>query len=166
MAFPMTPNRIRAGLIPLAAVASLSWCQLAQAQGCSFLPVIGGNGGINVAKRVDAPKVSPFGMLLGRTNWNTDFAVNQPYQSYKLFFTAQSSETARYPITAYLKFSDGTNLQVVNELMAPPLGQGSMFGPFQAVPGKVISQVNFKIGASADPGSTGFSYRISVQGCN
>jgi hypothetical protein len=166
MAFPMTPNRIRAGLIPMAALASLGWCQLAQAQSCSFLPVIGGNGGINVAKRVDPPKVSPFGMLLGRTNWNTDFAVNQPYQSYKLFFTAQSSETARYPITAYLKFSDGTNLQVVNELMAPPLGQGAMFGPFQAVPGKVISQVNFKIGASADPGSTGFSYRISVQGCN
>ena len=66
---------------------------------------------------------------------------------------------------AYLKFSDGTNLQVVNELITPPMGSGAMFGPFAAVQGKTVSQVNFKIGASADPGSTGFSYRISVQGC-
>ncbi|MFZ4803283.1 MAG: hypothetical protein ACOYLI_01310 [Synechococcus lacustris] len=168
MANQMPLNRTRkAGFIALVALASsLTWSPLALAQSCSFLPVIGGDGGINVAKRVDAPKVSPFGMLLGRTNWNTDFAVNQPYNSYKLFFTAQSTEKARYPITAYLKFSDGTNLQVVNELMAPPLGKGAMFGPFQAVAGKEVSQVNFKIGASADPGSTGFSYRISVQGCN
>jgi hypothetical protein len=53
----------------------------------------------------------------------------------------------------------------VNELITPPIGSGAMFGPFTAVQGKTISQVNFKIGASADPGSTGFSYRISVQGC-
>jgi hypothetical protein len=26
--------------------------------------------------------------------------------------------------------------------------------------------MNFKVGASSDPGSLGFSYRISVQGCN
>jgi hypothetical protein len=36
----------------------------------------------------------------------------------------------------------------------------------QAVPGKTVSQVNFKIGASADQAATGFTYRISVQGCN
>jgi hypothetical protein len=135
------------------------------AQSCNFLMPIGGSGGTTVVKRVGAPKVSPIGLALGRTNWNTDFAVNKAYNTYKLYFTAQSTEAARYPVQAYLKFSDGTNLQVVNELITPPIGSGAMFGPFAAVQGKTISQVNFKIGASADPGSTGFSYRISVQGC-
>ena len=39
-------------------------------------------------------------------------------------------------------------------------------GPFPQVPGKSISQVNFRIGANNDPAATGFSYRISVQGCH
>ena len=43
---------------------------------------------------------------------------------------------------------------------------GRMFGPFQQEQGKSISQVNFRIGANKDPHATGFSYRISVQGCH
>ena len=31
---------------------------------------------------------------------------------------------------------------------------------------KFIHEMNFKVGASSDPGALGFSYRISVQGCN
>ena len=134
---------------------------------CTFLMPIGANGDSAIVnKAVGAPKVTPYGMLLGRTNWNTDFAVNQPFSSYKFFFTANSSDpNAKYPIQAYMKFTDGTSLQVVNEVMNPPMGTGRMFGPFQAVPGKQASQMNFKVGASADPGALGFSYRISVQGC-
>ncbi|MFZ0408483.1 MAG: hypothetical protein WAM11_10285 [Cyanobium sp.] len=134
---------------------------------CTFLMPIGGSGTSTiVSKSVGHPKLSPFSMALGRTNWNTDFAVNQPYNSYKFFFTANSSDpNAKYPVQAYMKFSDGTSLQVVNEVMNPPMGTGRMFGPFVAVPGKQASQMNFKVGASADPGAVGFSYRISVQGC-
>jgi hypothetical protein len=29
-----------------------------------------------------------------------------------------------------------------------------------------MSQVNFKVGASQEPASSGFIYRISVQGCD
>jgi hypothetical protein len=50
--------------------------------------------------------------------------------------------------------------------MKPPTGTGAQFGPFQAPSGKAVSQVNFRIGANNDPGATGFSYRISVQGCD
>ena len=82
-----------------------------------------------------------------------------------MFFTADSTDSASYPIQAFLKFSDGSNLQVVDEPMQPPLGTGKMFGPFQQVAGKSVSQVNFRIGANNDPKATGFSYRISVQGC-
>ena len=106
------------------------------------------------------------GKLIGRPNWNTDFIVDQPYTSFKFFFTANSADPgAQYPVSGFMKFSDGSNLQVINETMNPPIGTGRMFGPFPAIPGKQASQMNFKVGNSDDPGALGFSYRISVQGC-
>jgi phage-related protein len=82
-----------------------------------------------------------------------------------LFFTANSSVSATYPIQGYLKFTDGSNLQVINDSLTPGVGTGRDW-VVEAVPGKTVSQVNFKIGASADQAATGFTYRISVQGCN
>ena len=79
---------------------------------------------------------------------------------------ADSSDPSSYPVQAFLKFSDGSNRKVADEQLQPPVGTGRMFGPFQQVPGKSISQVNFRIGANKDPQATGFSYRISVQGCH
>lgn len=132
----------------------------AQAQTCQFLAPVGGNGTTNViTKTIGAG--NPF----GRPNWNTDFFVTQPYGSFKFFFTADSSVSATYPIQGYLKFTDGSSLQVVNEKFAPQMGTGRHWD-VPAVPGKTVSQVNFKIGASADQAATGFTYRISVQGCN
>jgi hypothetical protein len=147
----------------LAASLALSSGAAAEAQQrCTFLQPIGGNGTTPiVSKRVSRDK------LIGKPNWNTDFIVDQPFSSFKFFFTANSSDAgAKYPVTGFMKFSDGTNLQVINETMNPPIGTGRMFGPFPAVPGKQASQMNFKVGASSDPGALGFSYRISVQGCN
>jgi hypothetical protein len=132
------------------------------AEKCVFLQPIGGDG----ASPVVAKSVGR-GKLLGKTNWDTDFLIDRPFQSYKFFFTANSSDTkAKYPVEGFMKFADGSSLQVINETMNPPIGTGRMFGPFQAVPGKQAKQMNFKVGASSDPGSLGFSYRISVQGCN
>ena len=134
---------------------------------CTFLQPVGGNGSSGiVSKSVGAAKVTPIGMAFGRTNWNTDFLVDQPYTSFKFFFTANSSDPkAKYPVEAYMKFSDGSSLQMFNTQMNPPMGTGKMFGPFASVPGKQATQMNFKVGASKDPGALGFSYRISVQGC-
>ena len=134
---------------------------------CTFLQPVGGNGSSRiVSKSVGAVKVTPIGMAFGRTNWNTDFLVDQPYTSFKFFFTANSSDPkAKYPVEAYMKFSDGSSLQMFNTEMNPPMGTGKMFGPFASVPGKQATQMNFKVGASKDPGALGFSYRISVQGC-
>ena len=132
----------------------------ASAQSCQFLSPVGGNGVTPiVTKTVSAG--NPF----GRPNWNTDFFVNQPFSSYKFFFTANSSVSATYPIQGYLKFTDGSNLQVINESYAPQVGTGRQWS-IPAVPGKTVSQLNFKIGASADQAATGFTYRISTQGCN
>jgi len=132
------------------------------AQTCQFLAPVGGNGTTNiVTKTISAGNPLPF----SRPNWNTDFFVTQPYSYFKYFFTANSSESATYPIQGYLKFTDGSNLQVINESYAPQVGTGRQW-TIPAVPGKTVSQVNFKIGASADQAATGFTYRISVQGCN
>ena len=69
-------------------------------------------------------------------------------------------------VGAFLKFSDGSNRKVADEQLQSPVGTGRMFGPFQQVPGKSISQVNFRIGANKVPQATGFSYPISVHGCH
>jgi hypothetical protein len=133
-----------------------------QAETCVFLKPIGGDGTSPiVAKTVGRSK------LIGQTNWWTDFIVDRPYSNYKFFFTANSSDPkAQYPVEGFMKFSDNTDLQLFNVTMSPPIGTGKMFGPYQQVPGKQISQISFKVGASNDPGALGFSYRISVQGCN
>ena len=132
------------------------------AQTCQFLAPVGGNGSTDIITKTISPGTPlPF----SRPNWNTDFFVTQPYSSYKFFFTANSSVSATYPIQGYLKFTDGSSLQVINESYAPQVGTGRQWN-VQAVPGKTVSQVNFKIGASADQAATGFTYRISVQGCN
>ena len=122
---------------------------------CTFLKPVGGIDSI-VNKKVERTK-GLIGKAIGRTNWNTDFVVDQPYNKFKLFFTADSTDSASYPIQAFLKFSDGSNLQVVDEQMQPLLGTGKMLGPFQEVAGKSVSQVNFRIGANNDPQATGFS---------
>ncbi|MCT0199187.1 hypothetical protein KQ313_05800 [Synechococcus sp. CS-1325] len=148
-------------LLPATASFLLSGGAALATERCTFLQPIGGNGTTPiVSKQVGR------GKLLGKTNWNTDFIVNQPYSSFKFFFTANSSDAgAKYPVSGFMKFSDGSNLQVINEVMSPPIGTGRMFGPFPAVPGKQASQMNFKVGASDDPNALGFSYRVSVQGC-
>jgi hypothetical protein len=148
--------------VPSLAVLALSVLAVgpAQAQRCQFLSPVGGNGVTPIVTKTISTAV-PF----GRPNWNTDFFVTQPYSSYKFFFTANSSVSATYPIEGYLKFTDGSNLQVINESYAPQVGTGRQW-TFQAVPGKTVSQLNFKVGASADQAATGFTYRISTQGCN
>jgi hypothetical protein len=154
------PLRGFAAAAGVAAMAMGASVLPAAAQSCQFLQPVGGNGVTPIITKTIGPG-NPF----GRPNWNTDFFVTQPYSSYKLFFTANSSVSATYPIEAYLKFTDGSNLQVVNESYAPQVGTGRQWN-IPTTPGKTVSQVNFKIGASADQAATGFTYRISVQGCN
>jgi len=132
----------------------------AWADSCRFLAPVGGDGTTAIVTKTISP-----GNPLGRPNWNTDFFVTRPYAYYKLFFTADSSVKATYPVQAYLKFSDGSNLQVFNANIAPQPGTGGG-RRVEAVPGKLVSQVNVKVGSSANMAATGFTYRISVQGCN
>ena len=155
----MSLTRLAAAVFALG--AALWGGSAAAAPTCTFLQPVGGNGSSSIVS-----KSVGRGKLIGKTNWNTDFFITQPYTSFKFFFTANSSDAqAQYPVEGNMKFSDGSSLQMFNDLMNPPMGTGKMFGPFVSVPGKQATQMNFKVGASNDPAALGFSYRISVQGC-
>ena len=131
----------------------------AQAQ-CRFLMPIGGGGEPVVQKRISPDR------LVGRTNWNTDFVVDRSYASYRINFHSASTGRGTFPVAAFLRFTDDTNLQVVNENLSLEPAQKRVFGPFPSVPGKRTNQVNVRVGSSAMPGSTGFSYKVSVEGCD
>jgi hypothetical protein len=155
-----SPARRVAGALAASALLS-GGIPTAQAQEtCRFLMPLGGSGEPVVSKRIGPDR------LLGRTNWNTDFVVDRTFRSYRFFFTSASSETATFPVSGFMRFTDGSSLQVINETPTFAPGTGRMFGPFLAVPGKRTNLMNFRVGSSTQPAALGFSYRISVQGCN
>ena len=110
---------------------------------CRFLMPIGGGGQPVVEKRIGPDR------LVGRTNWNTDFGVDRSFASYRVNFQSASTGQGTFPLGVFLVFTDGSNLQLVNDNLSLAPGQQRRLGPFPAV-----------------PGSTGFSYRVSVEGCN
>ncbi len=69
--------------------------------------------------------------------------------SYRVNFQSASTGQGTFPLGVFLVFTDGSNLQLVNDNLSLAPGQQRRLGPFPAV-----------------PGSTGFSYRVSVEGCN
>jgi len=160
MASPLLrPHLALASLLGVALSSTLA-TPAALAGSCEFLSPVGGDGVSPIVT-----KTISMGNPLGRPNRNTDCYVTKPYNGYKLFFTADSSVNATYPVQAYLKFTDGSNLRVADGNFTPTPGTGGA-KRVQAVPGKVVSQVNIKVGSSSNMAATGFTYRISVQGCN
>ena len=81
------------------AALQLSGATGVRAETCVFLNPIGGDGTSPiVAKTVGRSK------LIGQTNWWTDFIVDRPYNTYKFFFTANSSDPkAQYPVEGFMK---------------------------------------------------------------
>ena len=92
------------------------------------------------------------------------FAGEQDVQ--RLTQLLEKSQTIEANFSQLTLGADGTSLQVINEAPTFEPGTGRMFGPFPAVPGKRTSLVNVRVGSSAMPKATGFSYRVSVEGCN
>jgi hypothetical protein len=148
-----------AAVAALVAMVSVSAGGAAQAQ-CRALMPIGGSGVPTVEKRISPDR------LVGRTNWNTDFAVDRDFRSYRVNFQSVSTGRGTFPLAVFLRFTDGSHLQVVNQNLTLDPQQQRRLGPFPAVAGKRTNKVNVRVGSSTMPGSTGFSYRVSVEGCN
>ncbi len=128
---------------------------------CTFLMPVGGGGQPVVEKRI-----SPPGGVITRSNWNTDFAVNRSFASYRIHFQSASSEQAVFPVTAFLRFTDNTEFRLFTENITLKPMQRRTFGSFPAVPGRRTNQVNVRVGSASMPGAIGFSYRVSVEGCD
>ncbi len=132
-----------------------------RAQSCTPLQAIGGGTVVSKTIQLDGPLVFPF----GRTNFNTDFSVDTQYRNYLLKFESTSKKPGPYPILAFFKFSDETNLQIVNETLDASPGQAKEYGLFTPPAEKLVTQVNVKVGSGLNANATGFSYKISVMGC-
>ena len=154
---PAATGALLAGLL-LGGVALLPSPGLARPV-CRFLMPIGGTGEPVVQKRISPDR------LVGRTNWNTDFTVDRGFSTYRVKLQSASTGRGTFPVAVFLRFTDGSNLQLVNQNLTLAPQEQRNLGPFPTVPGKRTSQVNVRVGASNMPGSTGFSYRVSAEGC-
>lgn len=178
-------RRLSSGLIVAVACSAFTpWSRplLAQteAETCKELDAVGGETSVSKAIQLN----NPLTLVFGRTNFNTDFTVTDTYQSYWVNF--QSDETGEteepeldteqedvmgvekdlFPVVSYLKFSDRTNLRVFGDKLLLDPGEFRRLGPFYPPKGKLVTEVNVKVGSNSNPRASGLRYTISVDGCS
>lgn len=128
----------------------------AMAQACQALPVVDGEG-TEVTKTV-----SPPGVLLVDSNWNTDFSVPSgvSYRYFEVTFTPESGEN--YDVDVNLKYSDESTDQAYRV-------RDRVFAEDEAVSIRAESranstpyQINLRVGGLNASGNT---YTASVRGC-
>lgn len=176
--------------LPLALMVALAWSAFAPwnppllaqtgAGACEQLKAVGGE--TTVSKFIQLN--NPLTIIFGRTNFNTDFTVTNVYQTYWVNFQSDEPdepepepgldvgqggvadvEKALFPAVSYLKFSDRTSLKVFGDKLLLDPGEYRRLGPFYPPQGKLVTEVNVKVGSSAQPQASGLRYTISVDGC-
>ncbi len=175
-------QRVATGsLVALAWSLLLPWTApplSAQTDLCEPLDAVGGDRQVSKMIQLNNPLV----MLFGRTNFNTDFTVTDLYRVYWLNIQSDQKpspsptgpggeevvedlEKDLFPVVSYLKFSDRSNLRVFKEDLFLDPGELRRLGPFYPPQGKLVTEVNMKVGSSARPNSSGLHYTISAEGC-
>ena len=155
-----------------------------EADACEELNAVGGE--TSVSKMIQLN--NPLTVVFGRTNFNTDFTVTNVYQAYWVKFQSDEPyelqtdadmdqdgvmgvdgvmevEKDLFPVVSYLKFSDRTNLQIFGDKLLLDPGEYRRLGPFYPPPGKLVTEVNVKVGSNSRPGASGLRYTIAVDGC-
>lgn len=152
---------------------------------CEELNAVGGETSVSKVIQLNSPLTAIF----GRTNFNTDFTVTNVYQAYWVNFQSDEPyqlqpdpdgdqadvmeaeesvtevEKDLFPVVSYLKFSDRTNLQVFGDKLLLNPGEYRRLGPFYPPRGKLVTEVNVKVGSNSRLQSSGLRYTISVDGC-
>jgi hypothetical protein len=126
----------------------------AVAQTCEPLPVLGSTS-TEVNKTV-----SPPGLLLVNTNWNTDFVADGSYDYFLVNFTSESGET--YDVDVNLKYPDDSvdSAYSIREGTFPE-GETVVIEASSRVASDPY-QVNLRVGGIYAEGNT---YSASVSGC-
>jgi hypothetical protein len=84
------------------------------AETCTPLSLLGGQGS-EVTKSVSQPTVpGPFGITITRNNWNTDWAVPGGERFRRFVTTVSVPRGASFDIRMFLKYSDQTNEEFFN----------------------------------------------------
>lgn len=169
-------------MVALACSAFAPWSAplLAQTEtgACEELSAVGGDTSVSKAIQLN----NPLTVVFGRTNFNTDFTVTDVYQAYWVNFQSDEPYGAEpdpdgdqegvmevekdlFPVVSYLKFSDRTNLQIFGDKLLLDPGEYRRLGPFYPPPGKLVTEVNVKVGSSSRLQASGLRYTISVDGC-
>ena len=168
------------------ALAPWSTSLLAQTETgiCEELKAVGGD--TSVSKMIQLN--NPLTVVFGRTNFNTDFTVTDVYQAYWVNFQSDEPyepepdpdvdqedvmgmegalevEKDLFPVVSYLKFSDRTNLRIFGDKLLLDPGEYRRLGPFYPPRGKLVTEVNVKVGSSSRLQASGLRYTISVDGC-
>ena len=125
------------------------------AQSCKPLSVVGGTG-TEVTK-----KVSPFGTFLTKNNWNTDFAVPSGARFNRFTVTISSQNDASYAMKIFLKYSNNTTDNFLNQNVSLKVGKSMSFKATPR-PSDDPYQVNLYVGGAEAIGNT---YTLSVAGC-
>ncbi|MXW40315.1 MAG: hypothetical protein F4Z75_04025 [Synechococcus sp. SB0668_bin_15] len=146
---------------------------------CEELSAVGGETSVSKAIQLN----NPLTVVFGRTNFNTDFTVTTVYQAYWVNFQSDEvhepepnqdgdeegvvmeMEKDLFPVVSYLKFSDRTNLQIFGDKLLLEPGEYRRLGPFYPPQGKLVTEVNVKVGSSSRLQASGLRYTISVDGC-
>ena len=161
MSCPALTKPRQAGIALLGA-AVLTGLQVQAAIACDALMAIGGRTPtVTKTIQLNGPLTFPF----GRTNFNTDFIVTDVFRSYWVHLTNESDKEGLFPLQSYLKFSDHSNLQLLSDDIIVEPDESKRFGPFYPPAGKLVTEVNVKVGSSFRVRSTGLKYTIAVDGC-
>lgn len=121
--------------------------------------------------RVVTDKIAPAGA--NAPTGNTFFMMRRPVKYVIVHLTPLTSDTAPYAVKLITRYTDDTLYEASVELLHPEAGNAVTWGPLPTKPAKVpaskIADVfNVKVQENylMDPQAKGFSYTLSVDGCN
>jgi hypothetical protein len=133
-----------------------------QAETCTPLSLVGGQGS-EVDKTVSQPTIpGPFGIDITHNNWNTDWAVSGN-NNYKYFIaTIVSEQGGSFDIKMYLKYSNQTATEFYNTSGVQLKAGKPLKIEATPRPDDEPYQVNLFIGGLNHIGN---NYKASVVGC-
>lgn len=104
---------------------------------------------------------------------NTFFLMPQPYKYVIVHLNPTSSDVGTYLVKLITRYTDDTIYEPVVQTIVPKAGGNYTWGPLavmpSAVPGdKIANMFNVKVqeNYALNPEAKGFSYTVSVDGCN
>ena len=109
----------------------------------------------------------------GSPTGNSFFMINPPAKYLVVRLTPTTSDSAAYPVKIITRYTDDTIFEPVMEAIVPQAGVPFVWGPLEVRPAEVprdkvgdIVMVKVQENYALQPDAKGFSYTLSVEGCN